>query len=308
MGLTVRTPGTPATKQLLLPLSVANLIANATIIVTGGAVRLTGSGLGCPTWPRCTDDSYVPRAELGVHGAIEFGNRLLTFVVVAVAIGCWLAAYDHRRRTGVKRPFALATLIALGVPAQALIGGLSVRSGLNPWIVSLHLMLSLAMVALCVTLLAWARTDWFPVTAGAAGHRSWVAVVYVVLWLALYLGTVVTGSGPHAGDVDAPRNGLDPQLASAAHSGLVYLLVALTSAVLWRAWKAHHHGLAAAAAVLLAVEVGQGTIGVVQVLSGLPAWLVGVHLIGATLTVAAATRLVLVSGTGAPTAVCTNRK
>ena len=131
-------------KPWLWQLSVANLIANIAIILTGGAVRLTGSGLGCPTWPRCTNDSYVARGELGIHGVIEFGNRMLTFALVAVAVACWLAALGHRRQTGRRRAHRLSTVIALGVPAQAIIGGISVLTELNPWVVSLHLMVSLA--------------------------------------------------------------------------------------------------------------------------------------------------------------------
>ena len=107
----------------LWPLAVANLLANIGIVVTGGAVRLTGSGLGCPTWPRCTDESYLPHGELGVHGAIEFGNRMLTYVLVAIAVACWLAA--RGRLAEHPRAVRLTTIIALGIPAQALLGGVT---------------------------------------------------------------------------------------------------------------------------------------------------------------------------------------
>ena len=106
----------------LWPLAIANLLANIGIVVTGGAVRLTGSGLGCPTWPRCTDESYVAHGELGLHGAIEFGNRLVTFLLAAVAIATFVAAWKYGRRPVVR----LAFVLGLGVPAQAVVGGITV--------------------------------------------------------------------------------------------------------------------------------------------------------------------------------------
>src|SRR5688500_8837342 len=119
-------------RRLAWPLAVANLVANIGIVVTGGAVRLTGSGLGCPTWPRCTDDSYVAHGELGIHGVIEFGNRLLTFVLVALALALWVVMLLGLVRTwrGERdwRPFWLATVVALGIPAQAVIGGITVHT------------------------------------------------------------------------------------------------------------------------------------------------------------------------------------
>ncbi len=164
MGVTTR----PAA---LWPLAIANLVANIGIVVTGGAVRLTGSGLGCPTWPRCTDESYVPHGELGVHGVIEFGNRMLTFVLAAVAIGCWVAALIALRRARARGgsdslPFWLATVVALGVPAQAVVGGITVLTDLNPWIVSFHLLVSMAMIGVCVLLLDELRGPARPTAAG----------------------------------------------------------------------------------------------------------------------------------------------
>ena len=119
-------------------------------MVTGGAVRLTASGLGCPTWPRCTDESFVTHGELGIHGAIEFGNRMLTFVLAVVAIATWVVAMRYRAAPPSLR--RLATVLVLGVPAQAVLGGFTVLTDLNPWVVALHLLLSLAMVAVAVVL------------------------------------------------------------------------------------------------------------------------------------------------------------
>lgn len=270
--------------RALWPLAVANLVANIGIVVTGGAVRLTGSGLGCPTWPRCTDESYVPHGELGVHGVIEFGNRTLTFLLAAIAIGCWVAALQARRADrSDSRPFWLSTVIALGVPAQALIGGVTVLTDLNPWVVSFHLLVSMAIIGVCVWLLDELRgpaRDHAP-----AGVRRLAVLLYAAGWLVLYLGTVVTGSGPHAGDTDSPRNGLDPLQLSQLHADGVFLFLGLMAGLALVAT-----GVARRAAVaLLLVSLVQGTIGFVQYFTDLPILLVGFHLLGAALVAAAMT-------------------
>lgn len=294
MGVT-RAPTMPTLP--LLPLSVANLVANIGIVVTGGAVRLTSSGLGCPTWPRCTADSYRPHGELEFHSAIEFGNRLLTFVLVAIAISCWVAALQpvlRARATGDgadRRPLLLSTVIALGVPFQAVIGGITVLTDLNPWVVSLHLLLSMAMIGVCVVLVVHVRDR----ARAAAGRRTraltWA--VFATGWLVLYLGTVVTGSGPHSGDEGARRTGLDPQVMSHVHAGSVYLLVTLTIVVLVAARRTSSTALLRAATALLVVELAQGVVGFVQYFNDLPELLVGLHLLGAALTSAALTWVVL---------------
>ena len=278
----------------LWPLAVANLVANIGIVVTGGAVRLTGSGLGCPTWPRCTDESYVPHGELGVHGVIEFGNRMLTFVLAAVAIGCWIAALIALRRARARGgsdslPFWLSTVVALGVPAQAVVGGITVLTDLNPWIVSFHLLVSMAMIGVCVLLLDELRG---PVRSAAAGGvRGLAWAMFAAGWVVLYIGTVVTGSGPHAGDVDSPRTGLDPLQVSQLHADAVFLFIGLTIGLVLVA-----SGLARRAAVtLLVVQLAQGAIGFVQYASDLPIVLVGFHLLGAALVSASMTWAVIAS-------------
>ncbi len=273
-----------ALPRLLWPLAVANLVANVGIVVTGGAVRLTGSGLGCPTWPRCTDGSYVPHGELGVHGAIEFGNRMLTFVLAAVAITCWLAALVASRRADAgRRPLVLSTVIALGVPSQALIGGVTVLTDLNPWIVSFHLLVSMAIIGVCVLLLDELRG---PVRHGAPpGVRRLGGAVLGAGWVVLYVGTVVTGSGPHAGDLDSPRTGLDPLQVSQLHADAVFLFVGLTVGLALTAPAAARR----AVRLLLAVQLLQGTVGFVQYFTDLPEVLVGLHLFGAALIAAAMT-------------------
>ena len=270
--------------RLLWPLAVANLVANIGIVVTGGAVRLTGSGLGCPTWPRCTEESYVPHGELGVHGVIEFGNRTLTFVLAAVAIACWVAALLARRADrSDTRPWWLATVIALGVPAQALIGGVTVLTDLNPWIVSFHLLVSMAIIGVCVALLDEVRGPARP--GSALGVRRLGLATFVAGWAVLYLGTVVTGSGPHAGDTDSPRTGLDPLQVSQLHADAVFLLLGLSVALALVAGSLARR----AAVALLVVELAQGVIGFVQYVTDLPIVLVGLHLLGAALVAAAMT-------------------
>ncbi|MFW6774857.1 COX15/CtaA family protein [Nocardioides sp. CPCC 205120] len=276
-------------ERLVVPLAVANLVANIGIVLTGGVVRLTGSGLGCPTWPRCTDDSYVPHGSLGIHGAIEFGNRLLTFALAIIALATFVAAW----RAGRARAARLAFLVGLGVPAQAVIGGITVLTDLNPWIVALHLLLSLAMVGVCVLLLDVLR---HPLTGGSAtavrhspAVRRVVLAVFAAGWVALYLGTVVTGSGPHAGDADSPRTGLDPELFSRIHAASVYVLVGLTLAALVLARRSGDGLLLKAVGVLVVVELAQGAIGYLQYFNGLPIVLVAIHLVGAAVTSAAVT-------------------
>jgi cytochrome c oxidase assembly protein subunit 15 len=269
----------------------AALVANIVIVLTGGLVRLTASGLGCPTWPKCTDESFTPHRELGSHGVIEFSNRMLTYVLVAVVIGLYVAIRRWPRATREHRRLAL--LIVLGVPFQAVIGGISVLTDLNPWVVSLHLILSMLLVATSMLLVLRVRG---PVAfASAPLATRLVVATYVVLWVVVYLGTVVTGSGPHAGDLDAPRNGLDPHVMSHVHAAGVYVLVALTIAACWAL-----RGTPAArlAIIVLVVELAQGTIGFVQYFTDLPIALVAVHLVGAAALIAGGTRLLVTTVSG----------
>ncbi|WP_229054136.1 heme A synthase [Aeromicrobium sp. Leaf350] len=260
----------------------ASVVANSVIIFTGGVVRLTGSGLGCPEWPRCTEESFVPHSSLGIHGAIEFGNRLLTYVLVVVAIGTFVAV---RRWSGTNRTVRrLATVLALGIPAQAILGGITVLTGLNPWIVSAHLLVSMALVSGSVLLLhrVTARPQG---AATGAGHRL-ALLTYLVAWLAIVLGTVVTGSGPHAGDASTERNGFDPELWSRIHALSVWTLVAVTVVLLVVVRRTR---LLVPVATLLGVELAQGLIGYVQYFNDLPIALVAAHLVGAAVLMAAAT-------------------
>ncbi len=280
-------------RQLMRRLAVASLVSNIAIVVTGGAVRLTGSGLGCPTWPRCTDQSFVVQDAMGVHGFIEFGNRMLTFVLAAVAITTWVVAMRYRpRRAALRR---LATVLALGVPAQAVLGGFTVLTDLNPYAVALHLLLSLSMIAVAVVLVRRVdEQDRPPVSTVPLPVARLAQATYVVTWMVLYVGTVVTGSGPHAGDADSPRTGLRPAAVSQVHADLVFLLVGLTIGTLVAFVVVRAPERAVRAVVwLLGVELGQGLIGFVQYFTDLPVLLVGLHVLGATLVVAAATWMLL---------------
>lgn len=291
MGMTLglRTP----TRGGLERWAWASLVANTVIILTGGLVRLTASGLGCPTWPRCTEESFVPHRALGLHGLIEFGNRLLTYVLIAIAIGTVVAVWRWSEGRDLRR---LAVVLAVGIPFQGVIGGITVLTDLNPWIVALHLVLSLFLVAGSTWLLLRVRgdvADDVPLLA-----RRLVLATYATLWVVVYLGTVVTGSGPHAGDVDAPRNGLDPRLWSHVHACGVYLLLALTVATLLVLRRSGTSPLATRATLLLLVaELAQGVVGFVQYLTDLPIALVAVHLLGAALLVSLGTRLVVLTRT-----------
>ncbi|MEZ0580659.1 heme A synthase [Nocardioides sp. MH1] len=287
-------PVTQAPSRTLVHLAWANLVANVLIVVTGGAVRLTGSGLGCPTWPHCSEGSYVPHRELGINGAIEFTNRTLTFVLAVIAIACWVAAHRAVTAGGPqadRRPRQLATIVALGIPAQALLGGVTVRTDLNPWVVSLHLLLSMGIIGVCVILvdhLVGRPRAWASLRARRA------AILTLVLGIAvIYLGTIVTGSGPHSGDLDSRRTGLDPRVLSHVHAWVVYGLVAATVLTLVLARRDGNVPLRTAATALVAVELVQGAVGFTQYFLDLPVALVLLHMLGAALTAASLAWLVL---------------
>jgi heme a synthase len=272
-------------------LALANAIANGAIVVTGGLVRLTGSGLGCPTWPRCTDESFVATPELAAHGAIEFGNRLLTFVLTAIAIATVVVVWRSARRD--LRP--LAAISFLGIPAQALLGGVTVLTGLNPWTVAAHFLVSMVLVAVATTL--WLRSR----EPGVGQPLLRRPLELLVLGIAgvtaavLVLGTVVTGAGPHSGDKNAAdRMDFDPETVSQLHADLVFLLVGLTVALLLALHASDSAGrIRRAVRDLLVVQLAQGLVGFVQYFTGLPVVLVTLHLFGAAVLTAVATWLLL---------------
>jgi cytochrome c oxidase assembly protein subunit 15 len=282
---------------------LANLVAQIGIILTGGVVRLSGSGLGCPSWPQCVPGSYRPvlTQPQGWHKDIEFGNRLLTYVLVVAAVAAFLAVWRHLQLTGVSpaRPVLwLAAVPVLGIPAQAVIGGVSVLTDLNPWVVALHFLCSAALVAASTWLLLWVAPS--QVTAAPAGAPSSQGVGPEVRWLVvavcavatavLVLGTIVTGSGPHSGDATSRRFGFDVRTVSWLHADAVWLFVGLVFALILALRLTGAPALARRRSLqLMAVTLGQGLIGYVQYFTGVPAVLVAAHMLGASLLVVAVT-------------------
>ena len=257
-------------------LTLFNLAANIGIVITGGAVRLTGSGLGCPTWPKCTENSYHATAELGVNGAIEYSNRVLSVIVGIIAVLTLAALWRTPRRR-------LALAVLGGVLLQGLVGGLTVRFDLSPYFVGPHFLFSIVLIALAYQL--WRRTS-PPPARTEPQLRPLAVVVTIVSAAVLAVGVVVTGSGPHAGDAKAVRTGLDPEMISQLHVDVVFLMVGLTVAYAIVARSTRRVAL-----VLLGILLAQGLIGFVQYFTGLPVILVGAHLAGACAVWVATLRL-----------------
>lgn len=281
----------------LSPILLANLVAEVAIVVTGGLVRVTGSGLGCPTWPECVDGSITPTIEQaeGIHKWIEFGNRTLTGVLGLLALAAIVAVWRWAPRRAMK---VAAVTVFVGVLVQAVLGGITVLLGLHPATVAAHFLVSMGLVA-AASYLWFARHE-----TGAAPVPLVPPIVTRLAWattavggVVLFLGTLVTGSGPHSGDADEPaRLGLDPRTISWLHADVVMLFVGLVVAT-WiaarltstdadrapgRAWFA-----------VLAVSLAQGVVGYVQYFTNLPEALVVAHMLGATLLVVALTNGIL---------------
>ena len=258
----------------------ALLTLQAGLVLTGGAVRITGSGLGCPTWPECTPGSYTPvphQAEGQLHAWIEFGNRLLTFALVAVALAVLINVLYRGRRD--LRSLALGQV--LGILGQGILGGITVLTDLHPLPVAGHLLLSIILIAGAASLYsrreysARPRTDLDKLT-------NRVSVLHIGLtFVVIILGTVVTGSGPHAGDEKAQRFDFDIRTVSWLHADAVIALLGLTAAyyILVR----NDPKLLRRVQVFLVVALAQGAIGYIQYFTGIPEILVAAHLLGATL-------------------------
>ncbi|MFJ4962005.1 heme A synthase [Streptomyces sp. NPDC088729] len=284
------TPSTKVVKRAALSAVVMSVL----IIVTGGAVRLTGSGLGCDTWPKCTDDSLFATPEEGVHGAIEFGNRMLTYVLSA-AVGWTIVAVSSlkpRRRKLVRLAWSQFWIV-LG---NAVLGGITVLAGLNPWTVAGHFLLANCLLA--VTVITWVRIgegDGPPRPRAPLPVRrlSWAILATTVVLIVL--GTAVTGSGKHAGDSsDVPRMPWDWSAAAHVHAIAAWVVCALAIA-LWLALRVADApaDTRARARDLLIVLLAQGAIGYVQYFSDVPEILVGVHMLGSALLWIAVLRVVL---------------
>lgn len=273
----------------LRKLAYASLATQAGIIVTGGAVRLTDSGLGCPEWPRCTTESWTSTPEMGIHGAVEFGNRLLTFVLGFVALAMLLAVIRTFTSDRPRRDLLYPSVFLLGViPAQAFIGGITVWSNLNPWVVMFHFLVSAVLVGVATILVRRAQRPALavPRRIGDAWLERLGMITLVATAVTVYLGTVVTGSGPHAGDPDAPRTGFDLGIVAGFHAHSAAILLGLTIGLYFAARVAGSPGRAArAAGFLIGVLLAQGIVGAVQYRLELPELLVAIHLAGAAVMV-----------------------
>ena len=282
----------PVPPAVVRRLAIAAVIAQAGIAVTGSIVRVTGSGLGCPTWPQCFPGSLVPTPHpevAALHQWVEFGNRLLTFAVVAVTGLCFLAALNTRPRR--PRLVRLALVQPLGVVAQAVIGGFTVLLGLVWWSVSVHFLVSMALVWLAVVLVsAVGEGEGPPRPVVPRAVRALTGTSTAVLGALLLAGTFVTAAGPHSGDADTPRLAAGVPAMAQLHADLLFgylgLLVGLGFAL--RAVTAPA-GLLRRYAVLVAAVLLQGVVGGVQYALGVPEALASLHVLGAALvTVAAA--------------------
>jgi len=279
----------------------ANLVCQIVIVLTGGLVRLTASGLGCPTWPKCTAESLVPTPEMGIHGIIEFGNRTLTGVLCVVALLCWLSVL--RTRGSGMRLALPAFLIGCGIILQAVVGGVTVITKLDPGVVGVHFLISGLLAATAALYLFRVRRAPQLVPVGDQRvrfetPRSGVLlvaalVVYVWTWVTLFVGALTTGSGPHAGDTAAARNGLDTEIMAHVHSWPGYILLASTLVFAVLAIRARARGVVSASVALLVLIAAQATLGVYQARTGLPVTAVAVHMILAVTIVAVATTALL---------------
>lgn len=338
-GLWLGTLTAPKRVRLYVWLSLGTQIL---IVVTGGLVRLTGSGLGCPTWPKCTDDSLTSTAEMGIHGLIEFGNRVLTIVLLVVALLTFATVFrEHpskREMTSglvaffgsvvllvaglalATRAIDLLALIVLGISAigilgfallfvwransaqrrglvvpafglgfgiilQAVVGGITVLAGLNSWIVGVHFVISMVLIAIATVLVSRATLVFRGLVSPLASALSWPTVV--VGAITVLVGVLVTGAGPHAGDAATPRNGLDLELWQHLHSYPGYLMLALILLQVGFQLRSNPGGWTQTSnrilVILLLASIIQAIVGVLQARMGVPEYLVAIHMFGAAL-------------------------
>ncbi|WP_423059351.1 COX15/CtaA family protein [Brevibacterium linens] len=264
----------------------AMLIAQAGIILSGGIVRLTGSGLGCSDWPKCTPDSLVATREMGIHSYIEFGNRLLAVALAILGVCIALMLWKHRK----KRPdlFWLNIGLLAIVPVQAVVGGITVWTKLNPWVVAGHFVPSAVAVGVAAYFVRRTYDTGIRLNAKAASPLP--ALGWIILGLAAIIvvfGVLTTGAGPHSGSTMSTRNNLDNIWVTRLHAAPVWLLVIATISALVVARKKAQTAMVAPLTVLLCVEIAQGVIGYVQYFLGVPELLVALHMVGLSATIAA---------------------
>ncbi len=259
------------------------------LVLTGGAVRLTGSGLGCPTWPQCVSGSIAPvphQAQGQLHAWIEFGNRLLTGLLIIVIIASVIGAFRWGRgRADWKVIRVLALTQFAGIVGQIVLGGITVLTKLNPIAVTLHFLLSIVLIAATLSfrerIFGKARTEVLPMT------RLLIRILLALSLLVITLGTLVTGSGPHAGDIQAKRYPFDPRLISWVHADSVIALISLTIGLMIvikvSESEANRSFIGKKVLLFLLICLSQGLIGYIQYFTGLPEALVAAHLLGAAL-------------------------
>ncbi|MER6029175.1 COX15/CtaA family protein [Streptomyces sp. NPDC001851] len=274
--------------------ALSALVMAVVIVVTGGVVRLTASGLGCPTWPECTDGSLTPTNALSYHSAIEFGNRMLTYVLCAAVGWAIIAARSEKpyRRSLTRLGWAQFWLVM----SNAVIGGIVVLVGLNPYTVAVHFLSATALVAVAAVM--WQRTREGdgaarPLVGKAVQQLVWFLVAASLLLIVA--GTAVTGAGPHAGDSsEVKRIPVDWETVAKLHAVLAWIVVTLTFA-LWFVLKAVDapKGPLARTRELFLILLAQGVIGYVQYFTHLPGVLVALHMFGSCLVWIGALRVLL---------------
>ncbi|RUQ22561.1 COX15/CtaA family protein [Kocuria sp. HSID16901] len=281
-------------------LGLASVLVNLLLVITGGLVRLTGSGLGCPTWPRCTDETWTNVPAMGIHGFIEFGNRTLTGAVGIVALATFIAVWRLRGR--YTDLFYISLALGVGVIVQAIVGGFSVLVRLNPWMVGVHFMLSGIMIAMASIFYARARryslrsvieSERLSDTPGPDNvQRALGFVIAVLSTVVVYMGTLVTGTGPHSGDASSARHAFNPETVTRFHSvpvwALMILLVVTFILAKKRLWAP---AVSKNIVAIFVVMLFQGAIGYTQYFTGSPSSLVWLHLVGAGLLIATVTFL-----------------
>lgn len=274
--------------RVLGPLTGLLLFLQAALVLTGGAVRLTGSGMGCPTWPECVPGSYLPvegQAEGALHAWIEFGNRLLTFALFFAAVATLIAVVRSGRRD---LRFLAATQI-LGILAQGVLGGITVLTNLNPLSVASHLLLSIILIA-AATSLQSRRHHPQVQTSSTQVRISRLSLAHIIVaFIAIAIGTLVTGSGPHAGDVDAPRLDFDISAITRLHSLSVWTLLIITL-IFYRS-KNLRFETKRWLNIFILLAIAQGALGYIQYWLAVPELLVGIHLLGSVLVWIAAWRI-----------------
>lgn len=272
--------------RLLTPVARLLLSLQALLVLTGGAVRVTGSGLGCPTWPECTADSYTPvtgQAEGALHAWIEFGNRLLTFLLFFTAVAMVVIVIKAGRRD--LRLLSLSQVA--GIFGQAILGGITVLTKLNPFSVASHFILSIVLIAAAHTLLIRSEA----VRIAQPLHSTFISAHTLLTFIVIAAGTLVTGAGPHAGDSETPRLDIPVATVATIHGFLVVALILLTIAGIYKRFNNFAGDTQRYLSIFLAIALAQGVIGYAQYLLGVPEGLVALHLLGSSILWIAAWRV-----------------